>query len=113
MTEKIVRIPKDKELPEAGIVDSPKPSGEQPAMMTGNWRTTRSIINLQDCTQCYTCWISCPDACIAIDEDENPVIDLKYCKGCGVCAAVCPTECISREPELDFEGGVERLEKLF
>ena len=34
-------------------------------------------------------WISCPDACISIDDDENPAIDLKYCKGCGVCVAEC------------------------
>jgi len=61
---------------------------------------------------CRTCWINCPDACIQIGE-EKYTINLKYCKGCGLCAAVCPTEAISRVPEIDFEGGVVRLETLY
>ncbi len=107
-----VKIPKEKLLPEAGIVKSPSPSGEQEGMVTGCWRALRSIIDKEKCTKCKTCWISCPDECIKAT-DEEMSIDLKYCKGCGICADVCPVGAIERVPELDFEGGVVRLEKLF
>jgi len=95
------KIPKEKQLPEGGIVDSPKT--EQDQMTTGGWRILRSIINEEECTQCRECWILCPDAAISIDKKGNMKINLKYCKGCGICAANCPVGAISRVPELDFD----------
>jgi Na+-translocating ferredoxin:NAD+ oxidoreductase RNF subunit RnfB len=36
-----------------------------------------------------------------------------FCKGCQICIHECPVDAITAEPELDFEGGVVRLEKPF
>lgn len=108
----MVRIPKERELPWAGIVPAPAPNGEQPAMITGNWRTLRTILDKETCTQCRECWTVCPDACI-IESDEGFSVNLKYCKGCGLCMSVCPSGSISRVPEIEFEDGVVRLEKPF
>ncbi len=108
----IIKIPKEKLLPEAGIVKAPAPNGEQDNMITGGWRVLRPVHDTEKCTMCNMCWISCPDSCISIGENEMKV-NLKYCKGCGLCTAVCPVEAISRVPELDFEDGVVFQEQLF
>ena len=95
------KIPKEKQLPEGMIVDSPKT--EQEHMTTGGWRILRSVIDHEKCTKCKTCFISCPDAAIRVDENGEMNIYLKYCKGCGICASVCPVGAIKRVPELDFD----------
>lgn len=95
------KIPKEKQLPEGGIVDCPK--SEQEQMTTGGWRILRPVIDQEKCTKCKTCWIFCPDAAIQIDEQNNMKVNLKYCKGCGICASVCPVGAIKRVPELDFD----------
>jgi len=107
-----VNIPEAKRLPEAGVVKSPAPNSEQPAMITGNWRILRPVVDHEKCTLCLTCVYACPDACITV-ENEKIVQDLKYCKGCGICTAVCTVEAVDRVPELDFADGVVRLEKPF
>ena len=112
MNTHAVKISKEKLLPEAGIVKAPLANGEQESMITGCWRVLRSVIDHEKCTKCKTCWIFCPDQSIEVTEDEMRV-NLKYCKGCGICANVCPVGAIERVPELDFEDGVVRLEKLF
>ena len=107
-----VNIPKEKLLPEAGIVKAPDPNTEQEGMITGAWRIFRPVIDKDKCTMCRNCWISCPDSCIK-ETEEGMEVNLKYCKGCGICANVCPVGAIERVAELDFEGDVVRLEKLF
>ncbi|KYO68021.1 oxalate oxidoreductase subunit delta [Thermovenabulum gondwanense] len=89
-----------KQMPFAGTVPSPQEENE--GMITGNWRMKRPVLNTDACTQCWTCWIYCPDSCIK-KGDDGPLFNLKYCKGCGLCAAVCPTGAITQVPELDFE----------
>jgi 2-oxoacid:acceptor oxidoreductase delta subunit (pyruvate/2-ketoisovalerate family) len=90
------------DMPFAGTVPSPKVNGENEGMITGNWRVRRPVVAEDECTQCMTCWIFCPDACV--QETETAVtFNLKYCKGCGLCAETCPTKIISLVPELDFE----------
>ena len=87
-------------LPFAGTVKSPV--SENPGMVTGTWRTKRPVLDQEKCTECSTCWIFCPDACIT-RTDDGMVFNLKYCKGCAICEAVCPSEAISMVPELDFK----------
>ncbi len=108
----LIKISKKKKLPFGGIVPAPKPNTEQEGMITGNWRVLRSIIDHEKCTLCRNCWINCPDGCIKIGEEQYS-INLKYCKGCRICASVCPSDAISRVPEINFKGGVIRLENLF
>ena len=112
MRDYTVKIPKEKLLPEAGIVKSPLPNSEQPDMITGGWRILRPVIDKEKCTMCKTCWLFCPDGSIEITENEVR-INLKYCKGCGICANVCPVGAIDRVPELDFDDVPVRLEELF
>ena len=107
-----VKIPKEKLLPEAGIVKAPSPNGEQEAMITGCWRVLRPVIDHEKCTMCRSCWIFCPDQAIEISE-EKMTVKLKYCKGCGICATVCPVGAIERVAELDFDDGGVWLEYLF
>ncbi|SMB98680.1 oxalate oxidoreductase subunit delta [Thermanaeromonas toyohensis ToBE] len=89
-----------KQLPFAGTV--PSPVSENEGMVTGNWRMKRPVIDREMCTECYTCWIYCPDSCIT-RTDEGPVFNFKYCKGCGICVDVCPSGALTNVPELDFK----------
>lgn len=85
--------------PFAGTV--PAVCGTNDRMVTGNWRSMRPVAEAEKCTQCLTCWISCPDACIT--PTENAIEhNLDYCKGCGICIRVCPVGAIVGVPELEF-----------
>jgi 2-oxoacid:acceptor oxidoreductase delta subunit (pyruvate/2-ketoisovalerate family) len=105
-------IPKEREVPFAGV--TPGPVGEQPMMITGNWRTYRPVIDQEKCNLCMNCVVFCPDACWQLNEAEEEVVwNAKYCKGCLLCVNECTTEALTKAYELDFEDGVVRLEKLF
>jgi 2-oxoacid:acceptor oxidoreductase delta subunit (pyruvate/2-ketoisovalerate family) len=110
---KIVYIPPEKDVPLGMIVPAPEVNGEQPGMITGNWRRERPVFDPLRCTQCRSCEMLCPDACISIDEKGIVDSDMKYCKGCGVCAFECRDGAIAMVPELDFADGVVRLETVF
>jgi pyruvate ferredoxin oxidoreductase gamma subunit len=73
-----------------------------PLRKTGNWRVWRPVIDLSGCTQCWMCFVSCPDAAITLDAEENPHIDYDVCKGCLICVEECPTHTIHtiREAEV-------------
>jgi Pyruvate/2-oxoacid:ferredoxin oxidoreductase delta subunit len=52
------------------------------------------------CNLCQRCVISCPDACIDLDETATGIVlDLYHCKGCGICAYECPRGVVSMEGE--------------
>lgn len=87
------------EMPFAGTV--PSPVSENPKMVTGNWRMKRPVPNKELCTECLSCWIVCPDACIT-QTDDGLAWNYKYCKGCGLCGHECPVGAITYVPELDF-----------
>jgi 2-oxoacid:acceptor oxidoreductase delta subunit (pyruvate/2-ketoisovalerate family) len=93
-------VPLEK-IPFAGTV--PSPVKENEGMITGKWRVRRPVLDVDKCTNCRTCWISCPDAIISVSDDGPLSFNRKYCKGCGICSEVCPVGAISLVPELDFE----------
>jgi len=75
---------------------------------TGDWRSSRPLIDLSKCTpskknrpSCYLCWLYCPEGVV---QRSIPVeIDLEYCKGCGICAEECPTKAITMVDETHEE----------
>ena len=106
------KIPKDKEVP-LGCV-TPAPVGEQPMMITGNWREYRPALEPEKCDLCMNCIVFCPDACFQLNEAEDMVVlNEKYCKGCNICINECAPGALSAAYELDFDDGVVRLEKPF
>ena len=106
------KIPKGKEVP-LGCV-TPAPVGEQPMMITGNWREFRPVLEAEKCDLCMNCIVFCPDASFQLDESEEKVVlNEKYCKGCNICINECAPGALSAGYELDFEDGVVRLDKPF
>ena len=74
---------------------------------TGEWRTSRPVIDHSRCTpvrknkpSCFLCWVYCPEA--VIKRDIPIQIDLTYCKGCGICAEECPAGAITMVAEDDY-----------
>ncbi len=107
-----IRVPKDREVPFGAI--TPAPVTQQDLFVTSNWRVTRPVIDHEKCTRCFSCYISCPDACWSYDEKaEKMDWNWKFCKGCQMCIHECPADALKGAPELDFEDGVYRLEKPF
>jgi len=72
-----------------------------PLRQTGNWRVWRPVIDLARCTQCWMCFVSCPDGAISLDHADNPHIDYDVCKGCLICVEECPTHTIHRVREAE------------
>lgn len=62
---------------------------------TGDWRTTRPVLDKNACRHCGLCVFHCPVGCIKTDADGYYRADLYYCKGCGVCASICPANALS------------------
>jgi pyruvate ferredoxin oxidoreductase delta subunit len=74
---------------------------------TGEWRSSRPVIDEDKCTparknkpSCFLCWLYCPE--VTITKTIPLRIDLEYCKGCGICAEVCPTHAIAMVDEEKF-----------
>lgn len=63
-----------------------------------SWRTSRPIVNHEDCVMCLRCYLCCPDGAI-YKQDERIALDYDFCKGCGVCANECPKKAIEMTPE--------------
>ncbi len=86
---------------ESALVSSPtiKALANTPLRKTGNWRIFRPVWDYSICKKCATCFINCPDACIAVDKDGYPHTDYDNCKGCLICLEECPVKAIGKEPE--------------
>lgn len=82
-------LPKVSELSIGGVVPS---TGNSQDYETGSWRTERPAYDPARCTQCFICWISCPDTSILVKDGKVIGIDTMHCKGCGMCAHECPTK---------------------
>jgi Pyruvate/2-oxoacid:ferredoxin oxidoreductase delta subunit len=55
-------------------------------------------LNCGTCNLCLQCVLSCPDACIRLDDCQTGLtVDLDFCKGCGICAYECPRGVITME----------------
>lgn len=71
-----------------------------PLRKTGNWRVWRPVIDLEKCTQCWICFVWCPEGAIELDAEENPHVDYEVCKGCLICVEECPTHAILKIREV-------------
>ncbi|HLC43221.1 MAG TPA: 4Fe-4S dicluster domain-containing protein, partial [Methylomirabilota bacterium] len=61
-------------------------------------------------TQCWICFVRCPDGAILLDSFENPHVDYGVCKGCLICVEECPTHAIAKVREVRewVEAGFDR-----
>jgi pyruvate ferredoxin oxidoreductase gamma subunit len=75
-------------------------SGNTPQRRTGSWRQFRPVVDKDKCNRCWLCFVSCPEAAIALDDDEYPLVDLDVCKGCLLCVHECPTHAFHVEREV-------------
>ena len=77
------------EIPIGGMILE---AGNAVEYLTGGWRAFRPVRGEADCTDCFQCWLFCPDSSILVDAENEKMagFDLEHCKGCGLCAAVCP-----------------------
>lgn len=71
-----------------------------PLRRTGNWRVFKPVVDLGGCTQCWICFVRCPEGAIELDAEDNPHVDYGVCKGCLICVEECPTHAISKVREL-------------
>jgi len=87
---------------EAAVISSPTINTTTNTTMrkTGNWRVFKPVWDYDICTKCMTCFVRCPDGCIAINEDGFPYTDYDNCKGCMICAEECPVKAIERVREV-------------
>ena len=78
-----------REIPIGGMILE---AGNATLYQTGDWRAFRPVRGEAECTNCFQCWLFCPDSSILVDAQEERMggFDLEHCKGCGLCAAVCP-----------------------
>jgi len=107
-----IKVRKEIEVPMGAVI--PAPVGENPGMITGNWRTFRPVIDHEKCNLCLNCFLFCPEGTWHLDEAEEQMIwNADYCKGCLICVAECPTGAFTAVNELEFPDGVVRLDKPF
>lgn len=107
-----INVPTDRAVPFGAITTAPV--RQQELFITSNWRIVRPVIDHEKCTRCFTCYVSCPDACWSFDDGaEKMEWNWRFCKGCQICIHECPADALKAVPELDFEDGVVRLEKPF
>ena len=78
----------------------PLPIGK-PGLLIGinaGWRTSRPVVDHEQCVVCRQCYLLCPDGAI-YQEGEQIAVDYDFCKGCGICANECPKKAIAMKPE--------------
>lgn len=71
-----------------------------PERKTGSWRQFRPVLEREKCTRCWVCFVRCPEAAIALDDEDYPVVDYDVCKGCLLCAHECPTQAFRVDKEV-------------
>lgn len=68
---------------------------------TGDWRTSKPVIDSSRCTKCMVCYVYCPDSAIALERDLTPRIIYDNCKGCMICVEECPLKAIAEVQEVE------------
>lgn len=82
------KLKKWNEVPIGGLIPE---GGNSCEYETGSWRTGKKPVHDREkCTNCFLCWVNCPDSAILVKEGKVEGIDYEHCKGCGICAKVCP-----------------------
>jgi len=105
-------VPENLQVPMGACIKAPVK--EQRMMITGNWRTVRPVIDHEKCTLCLNCFIYCPDGSWHLDEKEERMVwNADFCKGCRICINECTVDALSGVDELEFKGGVVRLDVPF
>ncbi|MFQ5973653.1 MAG: 2-oxoacid:acceptor oxidoreductase family protein [Alphaproteobacteria bacterium] len=87
---------------EAPEIGTPTVTAEPntPLRRTGSWRVFRPVIEPDKCTQCWVCFVWCPEGAIELDAEDNPHVDYGVCKGCLICVEECPTRAIAKVREV-------------
>ena len=84
------------ELPIGGVVAD---GGNSEDYETGTWRTSMPIWHAENCINCLTCWVFCPEDAFVLKDGmtkkgtlrkEIDSINYYHCKGCGLCVKECP-----------------------
>ena len=77
---------------EASIAGTVFEAGNSVEYITGTWRTSRPVRDVEACTDCMICWVYCPDSIILVENSKMIGFDYDHCKGCGICAVECPVK---------------------
>ena len=77
------------------IIGSRVQGGTAEMFETGDWRSLTPVVDRENCIDCMTCWIYCPDDCILFEDNKMVGFKLSHCKGCGICAKMCPKKAIT------------------
>ena len=88
-----------KKHPPGAVILEP---GNAAAYRTGNWRVERPVLDREKCSNCYLCFIYCPESSVMVEEEVVTGFDLEHCKGCKICAEVCPRGAISLVGEAEI-----------
>ena len=68
--------------------------------LTGDWKSSTPVRDVEKCTKCLICTLYCPDGAIHWKPEKGDIeFDLDFCKGCGICANECPTKAIVMKVE--------------
>ncbi|MCQ2085647.1 MAG: 4Fe-4S binding protein [archaeon] len=74
--------------------------GNSEKFNTGDWRSMVPVVDTNNCIDCLTCWIYCPDDCVLVKDDRVVGIKTTHCKGCGICSKVCPKKAITMKEDI-------------
>ena len=97
----MAKEPGYKKIPIGGLIIE---AGNAVKYKTGDWRTFRSLVDKDKCTDCLQCWLLCPDMSIIVKDEKMVGYDYDHCKGCGICAKICPVKAIKTIPESEAPG---------